>query len=279
MHKQTGFSIISLMIASAIGIFLVGGAGKIYLDSKNAFTARSAIATVSESSRFARQDLRRYLVMAGRGIGERDDDPDDYIAPDNNLRTFPALDPDNSVASATTGIIDEDSNGNSVVAVRYAEGLTPCGQGGLINTTHTVRFYRDNNGQLMCQSIETVGGLLDTDNMFERPLLSGVITMRALYGVDTDVGPAEDQIANQYLTATEVDDADLWISVVSIRIGLVLSSDSEELPYPYQPAVPEEKSLLGMEVPIGSMDTSHVFKSVSTTITFRNLNSLGMSRQ
>jgi hypothetical protein len=218
--------------------------------------------------------------MAGNGIGERDDDPEDYANPiDNNLRTFPAVDPDNSVASATTGIIDQDNNGNSAVAVRYAQGPTPCGQGGTIDTTHTVRFYRDDNGQLMCQSIQTVDGILDTANMYERPLLSGVLSMRALYGVDTDVGSAEDQIANQYLTATEVDDAGLWISVVSIRIGMVISSDTEELPYTYQPAVPEEKSLLGMEIPLASMDTSHVFKSVSTTITFRNLNSLGMSRQ
>ncbi|MEW8079372.1 MAG: prepilin-type N-terminal cleavage/methylation domain-containing protein, partial [Candidatus Thiodiazotropha endolucinida] len=34
--KQAGFSIVSLMIASAIGLFLIGGAGKVYVDSKNA---------------------------------------------------------------------------------------------------------------------------------------------------------------------------------------------------------------------------------------------------
>ncbi|MEW8693674.1 MAG: hypothetical protein AB2535_21790, partial [Candidatus Thiodiazotropha endolucinida] len=198
-HRQAGFSIISLMIASAIGLFLIGGTGKIYLDSKNAFTARSAAATAAESSRFALQDLRRYLVMAGRGVIEQDDSPDAYSAADNNLRTYPVVDPDNTVAAATTGIIDQDIDGNSAVAVRYAVGPPPCGQGDRIDSTHTVRFYVNDQNDLVCQSIETVGGLLDIDNLYERPMLSGVVSMRVLYGVDTDTGSAEDQIANQYL--------------------------------------------------------------------------------
>ncbi|MES9923543.1 MAG: PilW family protein [Candidatus Thiodiazotropha endolucinida] len=278
IHRQAGFSIISLMIASAIGLFLIGGAGKIYLDSKDAFTARSAAATAAESSRFALQDLRRYLVMAGRGIIEQDDSPDTYSATDNNLRTYPAVDPDNSVASATTGIIDQDIDGNSAVAVRYAVGPPPCGEGDRIdNSTHTVRFYVNDESKLMCQSIETVGGLLDLDNLHERSMLSGVVSMRVLYGVDTDTGSAEDQIANQYLTATEVDNAGLWISVVSIRIGLVISSDTQELPNAYQPHDVERMNVLGMEV--FAPDTSHAYKAVNATISLRNLNSIGMSRQ
>ncbi len=276
IHSQAGFSLISLMIASAIGVFLIGGAGKIYIDSKNAFNARSAIAAAAESSRFATQDLRRYLVMAGRGLLEKDDSS--YTSGvDNNIRTFPALETDNSVAALTTGIIDQDNNDNSAVAVRYAAGPKPCGQPGRITTTHTVRFYRNNDGELVCQSIETVAGVLDTANMYERPMVSGVVSMRVLYGVDTDPESDPDNIANQYLTATEVDDAGLWMSVVAIRVGLIASSGSEELPYTYQPADPEELGILGMDVP--NTDTSHVFKASSTTIVLRNLNTTKMQKQ
>ncbi|MES9825164.1 MAG: PilW family protein [Candidatus Thiodiazotropha endolucinida] len=267
LHRQAGFSIISLMIASAIGIFLIGGAGKIYLDSKNAFNARSAIATASEGARFAVQDFRRYLVMAGRGIREQNDNADVYeAAADNNLRTFPAVDPDNTVAATSTGIIDIDSNNSSAVAVRYTEGPSPCGQGGTINTTHTVRFYRNDQFELVCQDIETVGGVLDTANAFEREMVSGVINMRALYGVDTDA----DGVANQYLTATEVTNANRWVNVVTIRIGLVTSSDTEELPYTYRPATEDELRVLGMEMP--APNTSQSFKTANVTIMLRNLN-------
>ncbi|MES9992265.1 MAG: PilW family protein [Candidatus Thiodiazotropha sp.] len=265
-RKQAGLSIISLMIASAIGVFLIGGAGKIYLDSKNAFIARSTIAAAAESSRFAVQDLRRNLVMAGRGVTEQNDNPSTYLDPDNNMRTFPAVDPDNTVAASSTGIIDMDSNDSSAVAVRYAEGPAPCGQDGTIDTTHTVRFYRNGDAELICQSIETVAGALNTGGAFERAMASGVVLMRALYGVDTDA----DGIANQYLTATEVDNADRWVNVVTIRIGIVTSSDTEELPYTYRPAAAEEMRVLGMEHI--AADTSHSFKTASTTIALRNLN-------
>lgn len=277
IHRQAGFSIISLMIASAIGIFLIGGAGKIYLDSKNAFNARTAIAVAAENSRFALQDLRRYLVMAGRGVSEMDDTDAYGAASDNYLRTFPAVDPDGTDPSTSTGIIDQDDSGNSAVAIRYGLGPAPCGEGGTITTTHTVRFYRSDGGELVCQSIETVAGVLDLANVYERPLLSGVISMRVLYGIDTDIGSQEDQVANQYVTAAEVDDAGLWINVVAIRIGIVMSSDTAELPYPYQPADAEQLSNMGMDV--YAPDNSHVYKAASATIVLRNLNTVGIMRQ
>jgi type IV pilus assembly protein PilW len=275
-HTQGGFSIISLLIASAIGLFLVSGAGKIYLDSKNAFNARSAIASATEGSRFAIQDLRRYLVMAGRGIVEADDSTQIYLLPDNNLRSFPAVDSDNTVASTSTGIIDEDNNDSSAVAVRYKIGPPPCGNGDTPLTedddeTHTVRFYRSSAGELVCQDILTTASGLDV--IYERAMVAGVFRMRALYGVDTDA----DGIANQFITATEVSDAGRWKNVVSIRIGLVISSDTNELPYAYVPSSADQMDVLGMEVT--APDTSHAYKAASTTIAFRNLNTVGVARQ
>ncbi|MCU7803193.1 MAG: PilW family protein [Candidatus Thiodiazotropha sp. (ex Lucinoma borealis)] len=252
VKQQAGFSIVSLLIASVIGIFLIGGAGKVYVDSKNTFTARSAITAATESSRFAIQDLRRTLVMAGRNIGEFVDGPEAYASPDNGIRTFPAV-------GAVNGIIDIDANGSSVIAIRYAGGPAPCGQAGTLATPATVRFYRDDDANLVCQVVET---------NFVQPLVSGVVIMRALYGVDTDAN----DIANQYLTATEVDTANRWLNVVSIRIGMITSSgDGTELPARYRPAAAEELDLLGMT--FTAPDTSHFYKSASTTISLRNLHS------
>ncbi|MCU7865594.1 MAG: PilW family protein [Candidatus Thiodiazotropha sp. (ex Lucinoma borealis)] len=249
-RKQAGFSIISLMIASAIGLFLIGGAGKVYVNSKNAFTARSAIAAATEGARFSIQDMRRTIVMAGRGVTEQDDNPGVYALPDNGRRTFPTIDPVN-------GIVDVDSNGSSIIAIRYAEGPAPCGQGGTISTTKTARFLIDNNGNLVCQVLE--------DN-YAQPLVSGLISMRALYGIDTDA----DDIANQYLTANLVDFNGFWPNVVSIRIALISSSgNAVELPTIYRPAANEQIDLMGMS--ITAPDNFHVFKTASTTISLRNM--------
>lgn len=253
-QKQAGFSIISLMIASAIGLFLIGGAGKVYLDSKNAFNARSSIASSTEKARFVIQDLRRTLVMAGRGIPQKDDNLEAYSAADNDMRTFPAVSSD--------GIVDVDGNGSSVIAVRYADGPAPCGQAGTLDGAFsTVRFLRDNNGNLVCET--DIAGTSDS-----QPLASDIVIMRALYGINMD---ENDTTADQYLTAGEVESAGLWNFVVSIRIGLVTSSgDTEELPTVYQPANPEQLNILGMT--FTAPDTSHFYQSASTTISLRNRN-------
>ncbi|MCG8488063.1 MAG: PilW family protein [Chromatiales bacterium] len=254
--KQAGFSVVSLLVASVIGLFLIGGAGKVYVDSKSSFNARSAVSVATENTRFAIQDLRRTVVMAGRSIREEDDTPTAYTLPDNGFRTFPAV-------GTADGIIDIDGNGSSVIAIRYAGGPAPCGQAGTLDgtraATRTVRFFIDDDDNLVCQVVET---------NFEQPLVPGIIAMRALYGIDTDA----DDIANQYLTATQVAAANRWLNVVSIRVGLITSSaDGGEIPHVYRPAVAEELDLIGMT--FTAPDTTHYFKSASTTISLRNLHS------
>jgi hypothetical protein len=213
--------------------------------------------------------------MAGRAVLEADDNPQSYVNPDNNLRTFPAVDPDETVASTSTGIIDQDNNDSSAVAVRYKTGPRPCGHDIPLtedmDETHTVRFYRNSSGELICQDILTTASGLNVE--YERAMVAGVFRMRALYGVDTD----GDGVANQYITATEVNDAGRWKNVVSIRIGMVISSDTEELPYAYEPSSAEQMSVLGMD--ITAPDTTHAYKAASTTIALRNLNTVGVSRQ
>jgi type IV pilus assembly protein PilW len=246
---QSGFSLISLLIASAIGLFLIGGAGKVYVDSKNTFLARSAIAAATENYRFAFQDMRRALVLAGRDVLQASDE-------DRATGTFPPLGAD--------GILDEDDNDSSIIAVRYASGPAPCGLSGDVSGLITVRFYIDDSGNLVCEVPE---------ENYAQPLVSGIARMRAFYGVDTD----GDGIANQYLTATVIEDSSRWINVVSIRIGMVAGSGADqELPTAYRPESAEPLDLLGTE--FTPDENSRAYKSANTTIAFRNLRQ-GMYRQ
>ncbi|MEW7989502.1 MAG: PilW family protein [Candidatus Thiodiazotropha sp.] len=273
MHRssvqQHGFSLVSLMIASAISLFLVGGIGKIYIDGRNAFNARAALAAATESYRFTFQEMRRNLIMAGRGIATSDDSASAYIGDqgDQGLRTFPALDryPDGIVSGArqATDNWSPAPEESSVVAVRYASGPTPCGADNLTMSdgTVTVRFLVDEGGNLNCQVFQN-GRIFQS-----QPIVSGVAQMRALYGIDTDAEP--DGVANSYLTAAQVAALN-WMNVVSIRIGLVAKSGTGyELPGPYRPQAPEALDLLGAR--FIAPDTDYVYKSASTTISLRNL--------
>lgn len=258
---QAGFSLISLLIASAIGIFIMGGAGKVYIDSKNTFNARSSVSAATENYRFAIQDLRRTIVMAGRSIIPENDDTTAYSQPDTDaLRTFPAV---------GSGGIEDENNGSSVVAIRYASGPAPCGLDVVLDGTTnpvTARFFVDVDGNLICEG--TLGS-----QTISQPLVSGIARMRALYGVDTD----GDGIANQYLSATVVDTNSRWVNVVAIRIGIVTGSgDGQEMPVMYRPSVIEPLDIMGMEYT--PTDSTQAFKSANVTIQLRNLHQ-SMNRQ
>ncbi|MCG8052258.1 MAG: PilW family protein [Candidatus Thiodiazotropha endolucinida] len=261
IKKQSGVSLISLMIASVIGIFVIGGAGKVYVDSKNTFNARSAVAAATENYRFAFQDMRRVIVMAGRGILPENDSDTVYADTDNDLRTFPAI--------GTDGILDIDpTTQSSIIAIRYSSGPAPCGLTGTLTgdvaETITARFYIDLDGNLICEVPE---------RDYAQALVSGIARMRALYGIDTD----GDGLANQYLTATLVDDGALWVNVVAIRVGIVAGSgEGQELPAAFRPETPEEMDVMGST--FTPTETSRAYKSSSTTITLRNLRN-GINRQ
>ena len=264
-----GISLISLLVATAIGIFIVGAAGKTYVDSKMAFQARSAVSAVTENGRFALDDMRRTVVMAGRAVKAGDDSPQSYNTSDNGKRTFPAI--------GTSGIRDKDANDNSVIAIRYGLGPscggyigTPSNPPGVLEPTPqeppaTVRFLVNDEKELLCEADTNGDGSFDVNE----PLVSGIEKMRALYGVDDDA----DGYANRYLTATEVQNENVWVNVVSIRVGLVASSGSAyELPDTMQPQSAQTLSLLGLDYT--APDTKEIYRAVSATISLRNLNTV-----
>lgn len=253
VNKVKGFSLISLMIASSIGIFLVAGISTVFVSSKTTYNFRAAAALSYENTRFAIQDLQRYLVLAGRGINP---DPSSYRSGvDDGKRTFPAY-ISKGDAIKTTGIVNIDNQGSSIIAVRYASGSKPCGESGTVSATTTIRFFINANSELVCEKV----------GVYQRPIVSGIIRMRALYGIDTDSTGS----ANQYLEASVVENEGRWDNVVSIRVGLITSSAELLIPSSFRPKNVESMGLLGTQYPLP--DTTHFFNSSSITILFRNLN-------
>ncbi|MCP3667916.1 MAG: prepilin-type N-terminal cleavage/methylation domain-containing protein [Gammaproteobacteria bacterium] len=268
-RSENGFTLVELMIATMIGIFIIGGAGKVYMDSKTTFLTRDTVAAATESARFAVQDLRRTLVMAGRGITEDLDHAAAYATTDNLRRTFPVVSADGSDASVVKGVVDKDKNGSSAIAIRYADGPAPCGTTGTIaGTNTTVRFYVNDNSELVCEVVTSATSVVK----LSQPLVSGVAQMWALYGVDTNA----DGYANAYWTASQVDDrgtvpTSRWPNVVSMRIGMVVNSGNVQLPRASRLAATEKLSLLGSDYTVPSKDNALFHKTVSTTLLLRNL--------
>ena len=63
--RQHGFSIIELMISSALGIFLTAGALSLYSSNKNSYRIQQAISNTLKNSRFIISRLEKSIASAG----------------------------------------------------------------------------------------------------------------------------------------------------------------------------------------------------------------------
>lgn len=63
--RQRGFSLVELMVAIAIGIFLLAGAITLFTNSKRTYTEQDDMARIQESLRFASQLISRDVRAAG----------------------------------------------------------------------------------------------------------------------------------------------------------------------------------------------------------------------
>ena len=64
-RRQQGFTLIELMVALTIGLFLVSGILYIYLSTRASYASNDAAARVQEDARFAMERLTREIRMAG----------------------------------------------------------------------------------------------------------------------------------------------------------------------------------------------------------------------
>ncbi len=291
MHnRQKGISLLSLMIASAIGIFLSGAALKIYADSKATFNLRNVVAEVVENQRFALDDMRRILVMAGRDIREADD-----ALPDANFHTFPPIEESASTAIADGAefIYDGGADDSDIAAFRYRAGPS-CGAyqnvpiQGKLQTRANGTSYRDDktcrpttvrfkvvNNDLICEvnsyytrnnnTGETTCSGNAPISPFRSTLISGVQKLKVLYGVD---GTPSDGYASQYLAASQVGN---WQDIVSVRFALMTGSQST-LPASARKAEPGSVYILGLEE--DEPDTTHLYRVASATLSLRNFNTI-----
>jgi type IV pilus assembly protein PilW len=65
VNKQSGLTLIEIMIAMTLGLVLIGGVIQLFLTSKQTFRMNAAMAVVQESGRYALDAIARDLRMAG----------------------------------------------------------------------------------------------------------------------------------------------------------------------------------------------------------------------
>lgn len=204
MRKQSGFSILEVLIAIVISMILLAGVLQIFLNSKNVYNIETNFANIQENARFASSYLARIIRLAG------------YRTPPataENFQDFDVIFP--TSAPYIAGTSGTGVNNSDTITIRYQGSGNGTGTpDGTIrdclnnsidaNTVATNTFSLTNNNELQCNN---------------QILVSGVENMQVLYGEDVDGnGTADRYVASNFSTLD-------MSRVVSIRISLLLRSD------------------------------------------------------
>lgn len=262
--KQSGFSLISVLIGLLIGIFVVSGAASVYVDSELSSRYHDALAAMHDNARYAIQDLQDTVILTGRKISPKD----------TVFGSFRNASRDDVITDPAVVNADGAGANSDTLVVSYAAG-EECGlqqeiNDGDKNNEDAIAFEItvNNNNELQC----TAHGTNPADPNFVRTLIGGVRNMQVLYGVDTDA----DGSANRYANATDVEADSAWDDVVSVRIGLLISSGEFTVGAVDEASQNTNYQVLDRSIQINEGD-DRLYRVYSTTIALRNL--IGLSRQ
>lgn len=193
--RQKGFSIIELLIASLLGLILLGGVIQLFLGSNQNYSLQDDLATLQEDGRFGMMFLEHQIQLGGYAF-------------DGNI-------PD-AIDLTTVGATTDDLNDSFTVS--YNDGKNRDCNGATVVGMVNNRFFVDADGNLMCQG--------NGAGSNPQPLLSNVERFQVLYGVETETG-CPDGVVNSYVSRTSLASNS---KILSVRFALLLQSDGNVLP-------------------------------------------------
>ena len=193
--SQFGFSLVELMVAMTIGLFLVAVIGVLFVNSRATYLAQDANSRVQENSRFAVELLARQIRAAG--------DPGISFVTLNPSNPFAPLPPTTFSGTPITGT-DPASAAPDSISVSFNATVDCLGQ---TVTSPVVNLFRINaQKQLECQSGSGTTGVL----------LDDVEDMQVTYGQPTPSRYA-------YLAAGDA----TMSAVTAVRVCLLLRAKAD----------------------------------------------------
>lgn len=199
---QRGFTLVELMVALLIGVFLTGGVLALFAGTKQSYRINEGVSRVQESGRFAIEYLSRDLRQAGfMELGATL--PSSFVMGWNGASSAPT--------GATAAGVAAYTPQTDAFSLSYIQPLNSA-------VTHTIVYY-------IAPGQSGAPGLFrKEDSSASQELLEGVYDMQIRYGLDTTT-PADGQL-DSYADASGVTD---WTRVVAVRLDLLLGSSESNL--------------------------------------------------
>jgi type IV pilus assembly protein PilW len=211
--RQSGFTIIELMIALLISLFLLGGLLTIVQSNRRVFGNQNQLSQLQDSERLALTMMTDVAQTAGYFP-----DPTSNSAQSTMLVLAAAagLHPAMASGQAMSGLYNAAAPGDSLT-VRYvtggSDGILGCTGVSSATPMHTfvntfsVVVDAAGDSQLVCTREDGV----------QYPLVNGVTQLTVMYGVNTTGSGSN---VDSYQNATQVTGGSNWSHVISMQITL-----------------------------------------------------------
>jgi len=235
-HKQSGLSLIELMIAVTIGLFLLTGIATSYMTSVKSSSNRDQFSMLEDNARLALDVITKSLEHTGYANG---------LTIENRFVKNRATIIEENCGSGFKNVVDQSifpnkptfdvvasgvATGDSITTVYLGDNRlnTDCAGGVLVSdcrlaagVTDNARIYnsfflaKDANDSLLC------AGSRQTE---QQVVAEGIENIQILYGVDSGAAAGTDLKIDRFVNAEELFAQGLESSVVSIQVALLVRS-------------------------------------------------------
>jgi len=222
MTRQTGLTIVELMIALSLGVVLVTGVITLSITINRSVDISDGLSRNQENGRFTMDYLTQYIRKAGFSDDSLNDLPPIFVAGGSARRsTICTVDEacsedDRNRDPATAG----DISGDKISIPFYASEETTTCSGEIVSGSQTFVnvFWVNSNRQLLCRVFNASTASWHSDNG-NTTIINGVENLQVQLGMASD--PSSRDTA-RYISIDRVSsDIDL---IRSIRISIMVSS-------------------------------------------------------
>ena len=291
LQFQRGLSLVELLIAMVIGLFLMGGLVTNFIGTKKSDKVRAVTSEMDASAQTALNVLRQAITHAAYPSINNIELEKAFVATDD----FPMSNPNCSDGNARDISPPEfenrtRDNGKSdrLMIVSLADNPSDsdslvyydCTGGGMTMNAHDIACSVDNmpnkkdakifsNFRINNTGTPAVPTLYcDGSRGGGQPIADNVYAIQYLYGVTQD--PQDPAIAKTiYKNADAVELADEWRLVNSVQIALLMRSEEQ---YVLDQAGKASYKLLDRTIPIRSDQRRRLYRIYSTTVNLENMN-------
>lgn len=233
IRRQRGYTLIEIMIALLVALFLLAGLGTLVAGTRRTGSNQMSLAQLQDEQRLAMSILNDVVQKAGYFNTNSY-----YTATDAwpAATTVPASGAALAVGQILTGTHNTSISVPDTLAVRYStsgtDGIINCAGGTSTTAATYINYFFVNTAttpnQLQCSSDGQTGDAVS--------LVNDVVNMQIWYGLSTGGGSSAN--VDTYMTADQVTAlTNGWFQVTSLRVTLTfknpLSGQPGQPPYVY----------------------------------------------